>query len=99
MERSTGNIMSKERIPVSMLIFPTIATPISCASLRFATIHFFCRLKLSHPVTGDTSLHISRLVEAEHNWDFGDDRVVRGKEPITDARVGGQNMLAFPSLS
>jgi len=81
MERSTVHILSetKKKIPVSVLIVPTIAAPISCASLRSAaTLPYLSGLNLAHRVTSDTSFQISLLVGADHYWE---DRIVRGNGP------------------
>jgi len=84
MERSTVHIVSetKKKIPVSVLIVPTIAAPIRCASLRSAAkLPYLNGLNLAHRVTSDTSFQISLLVGADHYWDFVEDRVVRGNGP------------------
>ncbi|XP_052260181.1 uncharacterized protein LOC127864522 [Dreissena polymorpha] len=80
LERTTVYIVSKKKkIPVSVLIVPTIAAPINCGYLRSTAE--LRGLKLAHPVTGDTLFHISLLVGADHYWDMVEDHVVRGNGP------------------
>ncbi|XP_052245580.1 uncharacterized protein LOC127854555 [Dreissena polymorpha] len=83
LERTTVYIVSKrKKIPVSVLIVPTIAAPIRCGYLRStAELPYLRGLKLAHSVKGDTLFDISLLVGADHYWDIVEDHVVRGNGP------------------
>ncbi|XP_052224051.1 uncharacterized protein LOC127839707 [Dreissena polymorpha] len=102
LERTTVYIVSKKKkIPVSVLIVPTIAAPINCGYLRStAELPYLRGLKLAHPVTGDTLFHISLLVGADHYWDMVEDHVVRGNGPTAvKSKIGYLLSGPMPSTS
>ncbi|XP_052221173.1 uncharacterized protein LOC127837788 [Dreissena polymorpha] len=102
LERTTVYIVSKrKKIPVSVLIVPTIAAPIRCGYLRStAELPYLRGFKLAHSVTGDTLFDISLLVGADHYWDIVEDHVVRGNGPTAvKSKIGYILSGPMPSTS
>ncbi|XP_052242090.1 uncharacterized protein LOC127852239 [Dreissena polymorpha] len=102
LERTTVYIVSKrKKIPVSVLIVPTIAAPIRCGYLRStAELPYLRGLKLAHSVTGETLFDISLLVGADHYWDIVKDHVVRGNGPTAvKSKIGYLLSGPMPSTS
>ena len=67
------------RIPINVLIVPTIAAPIN-TSLQHtaASLPHLKNLKLAHPVTASEQFYISMLIGAFHYCDVIQDEVIRG---------------------
>ncbi|XP_053380934.1 uncharacterized protein LOC123562061 [Mercenaria mercenaria] len=72
----------KKRIPINVLIVPTISVPIS-TSLHNTASHlpYLRGLNLAHPVSGDEVFTISLLIGADHYWDVIEDHIIRGCGP------------------
>ena len=73
---------SGEKIPISVLVVPTIALPLQ-NPLR-TSIKEFPHLKglsLAYPVTENENFEISVLIGADYYWHFEQDHVVRGNGP------------------
>ena len=81
---------SKEHIPISVLIVPTIAVPLKInATSRVRTLPYLQGLKLAHPVNTDDDFNISLLIGADHYWDIIEDHIVRGDGPTaTSSKIG-----------
>ena len=75
---------SGEKIPISVLIVPTIAlslqNPIRSSIKEFPYLR---GLPLAYPVTENENFEISVLIGADYYWHFVQDHVVRGKGPTT----------------
>ena len=74
--------ISGEKIPISVLIVPTIALPLQ-NPIRTSIKEFpYLRwLPLAYPVTENENFKISVLIGADYYWHFVQDHVVRGKGP------------------
>ena len=84
METATVFVMtdSNQKIPIRVLLVPSIATPIDNRKLQAVRdLPYLLGLKLAHPVTRDTSFTISLLIGADHYWDIVEDEIIRGKGP------------------
>lgn len=84
LETSTVYVVAdrSQKIPVHMLIVPTIAAPISTTLQHTASkLPYLKGLKLAHPVTDDQCMTISLLIGADHYWDIVEDHVIRGNGP------------------
>ena len=71
-----------ERIPIHVVIIPTIAAPQNCfltADIR--NLPHLRDLKLAHPVTSDDQFQISLLIGADHYWDIVENDIIRGPGP------------------
>ena len=68
-----------ERIPISVLIVPTISTPIhiSC-HLPLDTLPHLKGLKLANPITDNQEFTISILIGTDYYWSFVEDHIIRG---------------------
>ena len=98
LETATIDLISdrKERIPINVLIVPTIATPISTRLQHTAArLPYLSKLKLAHPVTERDDFHISLLIGADHYWDIIKGEVIRGKGPTAmKSKIG--SLLSGP---
>ena len=71
-----------ELIPISVLIVPTIATPISNSyHLALNTLPHLKGLKLATPITINKEFTISIFIGTDHYWSFVQDRIIRGDGP------------------
>ena len=73
---------SNERIPIQVVIIPTIAAPQNnflTADIR--SLPHLRDLKLAHPVTSDDQFQISPLIGADHYWDIVENDIIRGPGP------------------
>ncbi|XP_045171011.2 uncharacterized protein LOC123533438 [Mercenaria mercenaria] len=71
-----------QKIPVKVLIVPTISTPINNRLQNTASkLPYLRGLKLAHPVTEDNNFTISMLIGADFYWDIVEDRIIRGEGP------------------
>ncbi|XP_060568771.1 uncharacterized protein LOC132727352 [Ruditapes philippinarum] len=72
----------KKKIPLKVLIVPTIATLIdNTHSSDISSLPYLKGLKLAHPVTHDKEFSISLLIGADFYWDIVEDEIIRGTGP------------------
>ena len=72
----------RKKIPIKVLIVPTIGTPIDIRMQKSASNLSYLRdLKLAHPVTEQCAFNISMLIGADSYWTIVEDHVVRGDGP------------------
>ena len=72
---------SNEKIPIQVVIIPTIAAPQNgflTADIR--SLPHLRDLKLAHPLTSDDQFHISLLIGADHYWDIVENDIIRGPD-------------------
>ena len=75
---------SKEYVPISVLVVPTIAVPLKLsATSKVRTLPYLQGLQLAHPVIIDSDFNISLLIGADHYWDLVEDHIVRGDGPLS----------------
>ena len=87
---------SGELIPVSVLIVPSIATPIqNTVFASFNTIPRLQGLKLANPVGGNEDFKISLLIGTDYYWTFVQDRIVKGNGPTAQKSKLGY-LLSVP---
>ena len=81
---------SKEYVPISVLVVPTIAVPLKLsATSKVRTLPYLQGLQLAHPVIIDGDFNISLLIGADHYWDIVEDHIVRGDGPTaTSSKIG-----------
>ncbi|XP_053402668.1 uncharacterized protein LOC128557990 [Mercenaria mercenaria] len=81
---------SHQKIPIRVLIVPTIATPISNrAHYAASKLPYLQGLKLAHTVTDDSPFSISMLIGADFYWDVIEDHIIRGNGPTAvKSKVG-----------
>ena len=73
---------SNERIPIQVVIIPTIAAPQnSFLTADIRNLPHLRDLKLAHPVTSDDQFQISLLIGADHYWDIVENDIIRGPGP------------------
>ena len=73
---------SNQKIPIRVLIAPSIATPIDNRKLQAVRdLPYLLGLKLAHSVTRDTAFTISLLIDADHYWEIVEDEIIRWKGP------------------
>jgi hypothetical protein len=84
------NTEDGEKIPIQVLIIPTIAVPQkSFPTAEIRNLPYLNGLKLAHPMTTDDHFHISLLIGADHYWDVVEDEIVRGPGPTAaKSRIG-----------
>lgn len=70
-----------DKIPVEVLVVPTIAVPLTSRREHIAKLPHLKGLKLAHPVSADETFEVSLLIGADHYWDIVQDKVVRGNGP------------------
>ena len=71
-----------ERLPLSVLIVPTIAAPIhNTTDYTINRLPYLKRLQLAHPVTVREQFEVTLLIGADHYWEVVEDHVVRGPGP------------------
>ncbi len=71
-----------ERIPIHVVIIPTIAAPQNyflTADIR--NLPHLRDLKLAHPVTSDDQFQISLLIVADHYWDIVENDIIGHRVP------------------
>ena len=88
-----------DRIPVSVLVVPQIATPLqnSCA-LQLDKLPYLRGLKLANPVSDELEFPVSILIGADHYWSFVQDHIIRGDGPTAQqSRLGYLLSGPFPS--
>ena len=74
--------ISGEKIPISVLIVPTIALPLqNPIHTSIKEFPYLRGLPLAYPVTENENFEISVLIGADYYWHFVQDHVVRGKGP------------------
>ena len=81
---------SKEHIPLSVLIVPTIAVPLKIsATSRVRALPYLHGLQLAHPVSTDGDFNISFLIRADHYCDIVEDHIIRGDgSTATNSKIG-----------
>ena len=79
---AVGQIYVKTKsgeLPITVLIVPTIATPLRNTLKTNVTQLLHLRgLPLGHPVMRDGSFKISLLIGSDHYWDIVEDHIIRG---------------------
>lgn len=71
-----------ELVPLSALVVPTIATPISnTLEMNVLQLPHLKGLALAHPITAAENFEISLLVGADFYWDLVGDHIIRGDGP------------------
>ena len=71
-----------QKIPIRVLIVPSITTPIDNNKLQdIRRLPYLRVLKFAHPVTADNSIKMSLLIVAEHYWDVVEDMIINGNGP------------------
>ena len=84
---------------ISVLIVPTIATPLKgTAKSEITQLPYLRGLPLAHPVTTDNDFKISLLIGADYYWDIVEDHIVRGNGPTAIASKLGY-LLSGPLSS
>lgn len=69
-------------VPISVLIVPTIATPLrNTVQTSVTQLPHLYGLQLAHPITREDSFKISLLIGTDHYWDLVEDHIVRGNGP------------------
>jgi len=71
----------KERVPIEVLITPTITAPLQNLQRDASTLTYLRGLELAHPITSDQMFNISLLIGADAYWKLVQNRVVRGDGP------------------
>jgi len=90
--------MTGELIPLSALIVPTIAAPITNPlNTDVFSLPHLKGLQLAHPVTTAENFEISLLVGADFYWDLVGDHIIRGDGPTAMSSKLGY-LLSGPVL-
>ena len=82
--------LNGNRISVSVLVVPHIATPLqnSC-TLELDKLPHLRGLKLANPVSDEPEFSVSILIGADHYWSFVQDHIIQGDGPIAQqSRLG-----------
>ena len=83
---------------MSVLVVPTIATPISNPlNTVVLQLPYLKGLPLAHPITASENFEISLLIGADHYWDLVGDHIVRGAGPTAMSSKLGY-LLSGPTL-
>ena len=73
---------SGELLPITVLIVPTIATPLrNTLKTNVAQLPHLRGLPLGHSVIRDDSFKMSLLIGSDHYWDIVEDHIIRGNGP------------------
>ena len=84
--------LNGDRIPVEVMIVPTIAAPLqNRINSEAVKLPYLKGLKLAHPVhDGDAKkFELSMLIGSDYYWDIVEDKVIRGPGPTAvKSRVG-----------
>ena len=73
---------SGELLPITVLIVPTIATPLrNTMKTNITQLPHLRGLPLGHPVMRDDSFKISLLIGSDHYWDIVEDHIIRRNGP------------------
>ena len=73
---------SGEQLPLSVLIVPTIATPIqSVVEGDITQLSYLKDIPLAHPVTTEQHFQISLLIGADYYWSIIENHIIRGNGP------------------
>ena len=87
-----------ELVPLSALVVPTIATPISNpVQTEVLELPYLKGLPLAQPVTAAENFKVSLLIGADHYWDLVGDHIVRGSGPTAMSSKLGY-LLSGPAL-
>ena len=86
--------MYGERIPISELVVPRIASPIQ-NSIRMTLLHLphIMGIKLAYQVTDDENFELSILIGADYYKTFVEDQVMKGKGPTAVASKLGSRLM------
>jgi len=84
-------------IPLSVLIVPSIAIPLTnTVSREVVQLPHLRELPLAHPVTVDESFKISLLIGVDHYWDIVEDNIIRGNGPTAmSSKLGTFFLVQF----
>ena len=74
--------LTGELVPLSTLVVPTIATPITnTLEMDILQLPHLKGLPIAHPITATENFEISLLVGADFYWDLVGDHIIRGDGP------------------
>ena len=90
-----------ERIPISVLIVPTISTPIhNLCHVALDTLLHLKDLKLANPITNSQEFTIAILIGTDYYWSFVQDQIIRGAGPIAQqSKLGYLLSRPVPQLA
>ncbi|CAB4008142.1 Hypothetical predicted protein, partial [Paramuricea clavata] len=92
LETVTINIESitSEKIPVSVLVVPKIATPLqNRIRTNVRTLPYLKGIPLAHPITSDEKFEVSLLIGANYYWEIVQDHIIRGAGPTAmESKLG-----------
>jgi len=91
--------ISGERIPLSVLIVPTITAPLQrVATTSFTELPYLQGVHLAHPITTGDRLEITLLIGADQYWNVVEDHIIRGNGPTAmQSKLG--YLLSGPTTS
>lgn len=98
---TTVDIITDEgdKIPVHVLVVPTIATPLQNKHHRdISNLPHLKGLKLAHPVS-DGNFEINLLIVADHYWDIVQDNIIHGEGGPTAMQSRLGYLLSGPQKS
>ena len=92
---------SGEQLPLSVLIVPTIASPIlNIVESDISQLPYLRNLPLAHPVTTDRQFHISLLIGADYYWSIVENHIIRGNGPTAvKSKIGYLLSGPMPHMS
>ncbi|VDI76607.1 Hypothetical predicted protein [Mytilus galloprovincialis] len=79
-----------EKIPMEVLIVPTIAAPLhNRTTYNAANLPYLSGLRLAHPVSDIDKFRISFLIGSDYYWDIVEDTIIRGPGPTAvESKLG-----------
>jgi hypothetical protein len=79
-----------EKIPVSVLVVPKIATPLqNRIRTNVRTLPYLKGTPLALPITSDEKFEVSLLIGADHYWEIVQDHIIRGAGPTAmESKLG-----------
>ena len=91
--------ISGERIPLSVLIVPTITAPLQrVATTSFTELPYLQGVHLAHPITTGDRPEITLLIGADQYWNVVEDHIIRGNGPTAmQSKLG--YLLSGPTTS
>ena len=73
-----------EEVTLSVLVVPTIATPLKMTNLVYQAVEqlsYLQGLDLAHPITHSSNFEITVLIGADFYWQVVEDKIIRGNGP------------------
>ncbi|XP_053390231.1 uncharacterized protein LOC128553139 [Mercenaria mercenaria] len=80
---------TKEKIPINVLIVPTVAVPFQKYNKNVSHLQHLKGLKLAHPLIEDTTFEVQLLIGADYYWRIVEDKIIRGPGPTAVASKAG----------